>query len=385
MKAAKAAGCTVYLITSQKLQDKAWPRESLDDIFFVPQDEQNNWDMNQHVIAGLAHVMRSKRIDRIVSLDDFDVEKGAELREHFRIPGMGQTTARHFRDKLAMRVRAAAAGIPCPAFSALFNDDEINEFARKTPTPWVVKPRGEASATGIKKVHSTAELWEHLHSLGENRHNYLVEQFKPGDVYHVDALSKDGQMLFARASKYVNTPFDVAHGGGIFRTATVDFGGEEDKALQELNAVVMDAFGMQYSASHTEWIRAHDDGQYYFLETASRVGGAHIAEMVEFSSGLNLWAEWAKIEAAEARGDAYKLPKPKAMHAGVIISLSRTQKADYQQFTEKEIVWKLDMDNHIGLIVQAKTRARVLELLADFARRIQRDFHASVPVKGKDA
>ena len=43
--------------------------------------------------------MRSKKIDRIVALDDFDVEKGAYLREHFQISGMGQTTARHFRDK----------------------------------------------------------------------------------------------------------------------------------------------------------------------------------------------------------------------------------------------------------------------------------------------
>ena len=70
----------------------------------------------EHVAGGVAWLMRTHKIDRIVALDDFDVEKGAYLREHFRIPGMGQTTARYFRDKLAMRVRAAEAGIPVPAF-----------------------------------------------------------------------------------------------------------------------------------------------------------------------------------------------------------------------------------------------------------------------------
>jgi biotin carboxylase len=382
MIAAKSIGCTVYLLTSQKHQDKAWPHASIDEIFYVPEDALNNWNMS-HVIGGLAHAMQSRKIDRMVSLDDFDVEKGSELREHFRIPGMGQTTGRHFRDKLAMRVKAAEAGIPVPPFCALFNDAEINEFAQKTPTPWLVKPRGEASATGIKKVHSAEELWQHIHSLGERRHNFLVEQFKPGDVYHVDALSNEGKVLFARSSKYVNTPFEVAHGGGIFRSATVDFDGEEDQMLQKWNAVVMEAFGMKYSASHTEFIRAHEDGQFYFLETASRVGGANIAEMVEFSSNINLWGEWARVEAAVARGEKYQLPKVKNDHAGVIISLARTQKADYTNFPETEIVWKMELDHHIGMIVRAKTRERVLELLDVFAQRIQQDFHASVPIGDK--
>ncbi len=382
MRGAKAAGCTVYLVTSQKLEKKDWARESIDEIFFVPQDEVNNWNM-AHVIGGLAHVMRSKRIDRMVSLDDFDVEKGTELREHFRIPGMGQTTGRHFRDKLAMRAKAREAGIPVPAFTALFNDDEINEFARTTPTPWLVKPRGEASATGIKKVHSADELWAHLHSLGEKRHNFLVEQFKPGDVYHVDALSNDGKLIFARCSKYVNTPFDVAHGGGIFRSAICEFGDEDDKTMQKLTEKTMVAFGMQYSASHTEFIKAHDGSGFYFLETASRVGGANIAEMVEFSAGINLWYEWAKIEAAVARGEKYKLPKVANEYTGIVISLIRTEKADYSQFPEKEIVWKMDFDHHIGMIVRAKTRARVLELLDVFAGRIQKDFHASAPIADK--
>jgi biotin carboxylase len=226
-------------------------------------------------------------------------------------------------------------------------------------------------------------LWAHLHFLGEKRHQYLVEQFKPGDVYHVDAISYGQKMIFARASKYVNTPFEVAHGGGIFRSATVDFESEDDKKLQELNAKVMDAFGMQYSASHTEFIKSHDGSGFYFLETASRVGGANIAELVEFSSGINLWGEWARVEAAVARGEKYKLPKVEKMHTGIIISLARTENPDYSLFSETEIVWKLDKKHHIGMIVKAKTRARVLELLDVFAARIQRDFHASAPVPDK--
>lgn len=383
LQGAKAAGATVYFVTSKKLENKAWAREALDDMFYIEQGPENEWNM-QDVIGGLAWLMRSRKIDRIVALDDFDVEKGAHLREHFRVPGMGQTTCRHFRDKLAMRMKAAQAGIAVPPFSALFNDDAIRHFTESVPAPWIVKPRGQASATGMKKVHTADELWAQLEKLGSERHNYLVEQFKPGDVYHVDALSSGGKTVFARASQYLATPFDVAHGGGIFRSAVMPFGSKDEKALLKLTDEVMKAFGMQYSASHTEFIKSKDDGQFYFLETSSRVGGAHLAEMVEVSSGLNMWEEWARVEIAEASGEAYKLPAVRKDYAGIIVSLTRQEWPDDSQFNDPEIAWRMrGMDHHIGLIVQSPSRERVLELLDDYAARIARDYHASAPAPEK--
>ncbi len=379
----KSTGATVYLVTSKKHENQPWAREALDDIFYIQQDKENNWHMPD-VIAGLAWLMRSKKIDRIVSLDDFDVEKGAELREHFRIPGMGQTTCRHFRDKLAMRMEARDAGIPVPGFSDLFHDADIQRFTENFPGPWIVKPRGQASATGMKKVANAAELWAHLETLGGQRHRYLVEQFKPGDVYHVDELTDGGKVIFCSTSKYLATPFDVAHGGGIFRSAICPFGGEEEKALKALSAKVMQAFGMQYSASHTEFIRCHEDGQYYFLETSSRVGGAHLAEMVEASTGVNLWYEWARLEAAVARGEQYVLPKNKPEYAGIIVSLARQQWPDTTQFDDPEIAWRMSgKEYHVGLIVRAKKRERVLELLDNYAARVAADYHASAPIQAK--
>jgi hypothetical protein len=383
LRGMKSTGAKVYLVTSKKHEDKAWAREALDDIFYVQENEENEWNM-EDVAAGLAWLMRSKKIDRIVSLDDFDVEKGAYLREHFRIPGMGQTTARHFRDKLAMRIEAKDAGIPVPGFSDLFHDEDIHQFTQHYPGPWIVKPRGQASATGMKKVQNTEELWQHLESLGGERHHYLVEQFKPGDVYHVDALTEGGKVIFSRASLYLATPFDVAHGGGIFRSATVPFGGDDEKKLLNLNEQVMKAFGMQYSASHTEFIKNRETGEFYFLETASRVGGAHLAEMVEASSGINLWYEWARLEAAVAQGQKYKLPKINKDYAGIIVSLTRQEWPDTNQFNEPEICWRMtDMSYHIGLIVKSNKRERVISLLDDYAMRVQRDYHASAPIQNK--
>jgi hypothetical protein len=384
MRGAKAAGCTVYLVTSNQLRDAEWPRESLDDVFYINDinGEKGNWNTDD-LIAGTAWLMRSKKIDRIVSLDDFDVEKGAALREHFRIPGMGQTTCRFFRDKLAMRVQAQDKGIKVPQFSSLFNDEMVNHYLDTVAAPWLIKPRGEASATGIKKAHNKDEAWHIINAHGDKRHQFLIEQFRPGDVYHVDALSLEKKMIFCRVSRYLSTPMEVAHGGGVFRSITVEFGSDDDKRLQTLNDEVMQAFGMNYSASHTEYIKDRETGEFVFLETSSRVGGANLAEMVEFSSGINLWYEWAKIEAAVARGEIYKLPKVRNDYAGIVVSLSSHKNPDTSGFSDPEIVWRMNKEHHIGLIVQADSEKQILRLLDDYTQRIFHEFHAYEPVPEK--
>ncbi len=379
LRSCKQTGNTVYLLTNKKLEDKPWVREFIDEIFYVEEKSDGTFDINQ-IIAGLSYMMRAKKVDRIVALDDFDVEKAAHLREHFRIPGMGQTTSRHFRDKLAMRIKAQTAGINVPLFSSLFHDQDIVEYSQKVTFPVVVKPRSEASATGIKKVHNTEQLWEVIHQLGDRRHEYLVEQFRPGDVFHVDSLSVDGKIIFTRCNQYLSTPMEVAHGGGIFRSVTVPFGSKDDKALQKANTQVMKAFGMNYSASHSEFIKDHETGEIIFLETASRVGGANLAEMVEASSGINLWREWAKIETAMARGESYVLPPVEHHYSGIVISLCRHECPDTQGFTDSEIYWQIDKEYHIGFIVKADNQKKIMELLDNYAHRIYQDFHASAPV-----
>ncbi|MCB0514996.1 MAG: hypothetical protein R2798_11300 [Chitinophagales bacterium] len=382
MRTLKECGANVYLLTSYKLKDREWPFDAIDSVFYGAQDADGRWNM-QNVTEGLAYTLRSINIDRIVALDDFDVEKATFLREHFRIPGMGITTGNYFRDKLAMRMRAAEAGIKVPAFTALFNDHAIVKFLETTAAPWLIKPRKEASATGIKKLHTPEEFWHAIHQLGDQRHQYLAEQFKPGHVYHVDAITDGGKVKFAHASRYLTTPLEVSHDGGIFRSVSLEEKSEEAQALFPVNEAIMHAFGMNYSASHTEFIKCFEDGQVYFLETSSRVGGAHLAEMVEAATDINLWKEWARLEYANATKTKFKLSKQHKKHAGIIVSLTRQQQPDTSTFVDKEIWWRLKMDNHIGFIVQATSANKIHELLDRYAQRIVSEFHASAPPANK--
>lgn len=368
----KKQGNKVYLITSEKLRDKPWAFDYIDEIYFMP-GQDIDWNLEE-LLAGVAGLMRERKIDGIVALDDFDVEKAAYLRENLRISGMGQTTGRYFRDKLAMRMRAKDAGIPIPAFSPLFNDEEINHFADTVSPPWVLKPRSEASASGIMKVHSKEELWEKTHGLGDNRIKYLVEQFKPGAVYHCDGLNWHGKTLFSITSQYLATPMEISQGGGIFRSANIPYDSDDDKEIKAQNEQVLKAFGMQHGANHTEFIKCNDDGKIYFLETASRVGGAHLAEMVDAACGVNLWAEWAKIEDALVKGKEYKLPTIKKEYAGIVLTLSKFEHPDLSGFNDGEVCFRVPLEYHAGLVVKSDKHARVRELLDNYAERLISDF-----------
>ena len=371
----KKLGNRVYLITSEKLRDKPWAFDYIDEIFFMP-GQDIDWNLEE-LLTGVAGIMRHKKIDAIVALDDFDVEKAAYLRENLRVSGMGQTTGRYFRDKLAMRMKAKETAVPIPAFSSLFNDEEINHFADTISPPWVLKPRSEASASGIMKVHTKDDLWQKIHELGDNRIKYLVEQFKPGAVYHCDGLNWNGKVLFSITSQYLSTPMEISQGGGIFRSANIPYNSNDDKEIKKVNTQVMKAFGMQHGATHTEFIKCNEDGKIYFLETASRVGGAHLAEMVAAASNVNLWGEWAKIEDALVRKKTYELPTIKKGFAGIVLTLSKQEHPDLSSFNDSEVCFTVPLAYHAGLIVKCDSHAQVRKLLDDYAERLLKDFATS--------
>lgn len=377
LRECKRQRCPVVLITSESLKDKArWPTEAIDEIFYMP-DHNHKWD-RQATINAVSWLARTRDIARLVALDDFDVEMAATLREHLRVPGMGESIVRFFRDKLAMRMKAREAGILVPEFIHVLNYDRLRKFMERIPPPWVLKPRSMAGAIGIKKVFTSDELWTHIDALGDMQSHYLLEQFVPGDVFHVDTLKHGNQVAFAIASGYGRPPMTVSHEGGIFTTRVLDRSSDLAHELLANNQQVLSAFGMVRGASHTEFIRAAADGRIYFLETSARVGGAHIADLIEFAAGLNLWAEWAKIELAGDQG-TYSSPHDAGYYAALLVSLARQEHPDTSAYNDPEVVWRMDRDHHVGLIVRSESLARVDDLLASYTDRIATDFHAAMP------
>ena len=366
-------GWHVLLLSVEKLANASWPREMIDEVFLMP-------DLTDRVQVSnaVSYLARSRSIDRIVALDEFDIEMAAGLREHLRVPGMGETTSRYFRDKLAMRVQARESGIAVPEFVPVINHNQIRRYLERVAPPWLLKPRSSASAIGIKRLQHADDVWRTLDEIGDQQSFNVLEQFIPGEIFHVDSIVSEREVVFAVVSKYGQPPLNVMHDGGIFTTRMLPRESPDVQALESLNRELSRALGFVRGVTHAEFIKGRDDGRFYFLETAARVGGANIAETIEAATGVNLWAEWAKIETATA-DRPYVIPKPRRNYSGIIISLARQEWPELESYDDREVVWKLKRRHHAGLIVSSEDCSRVETLLESYEKRFYVDFYASAP------
>lgn len=375
----KQQGCRVILLTKDKLLEEDWPRESIDDRIGVPNDAGSDT-----LIQAVNQLARQQKLDRLVALEEYDVINAALIREHLCMPGMSSTTARVFRDKLSMRVKAQETGIRVPEFVHALNYEDIGTYMNRVSPPWVLKPRSDVSAIGIKKLSNSEQVWRAIEELDarERLHErspyHLLEQFIAGDVYHVDSLVASGEVRFAGVSRYGRPPMNVAHEGGVFLSATVEYDADDRKALLAINRQLLIGLGLMHGAAHAEFIKRDADGNFYFLEVAARVGGAYIAETLEAASGLNLWREWARIEIAH--GESHYAVRPAyEEYSGIVLSLARQEYPDTSTYTDPEIAYRVKKRYHVGLIVRSPEHRRVLELLEQYAQRFANDFIAIVP------
>jgi biotin carboxylase len=369
----KRRGWQVIMLTTTEQEHAAeWPRESIDEFFFMPAI-----DNVDHVTNAVSYLSRSRVIDHIIPLHDLDVGPAAALREHLRLPGMGTTQTRFFRDKLAMRMRAQEAGIAVPDFTPIFNYDALRDFMQRVPSPWLVKPRFEGGSLGIKRVFAEHELWPILDGLGDDQSFHLMERYVTGAICHVDSIVANGKVVLAQAHQYGRPLLDVVQQGGLFTSQSVQPKSKDERALKKLNQQVLKTMGLVNGVSHTEFIKG-EDGELYFLETSARVGGANISDLVEATTGVNLWREWARLETL-AEGETYSLPETRQQVGGIIISLARQERPDMSGYNDPEIVWKISKPWHAGMIVISSDHARISQLLDEYSRRFYQDFFTSLP------
>ena len=373
----KAHGCNVVLITKEKMLNEDWPRDSLDDLYAVPNDAGPPL-----FIDLVAFLSKRMKVDRVIALEEFDVVTAALIREHLCMPGLSASDAKVFRDKLLMAVRSQKAGITVPDFVPLINPDDISHYMETIPAPWVIKPRSDVSAIGIKKVDQPEQVWQTIEemnkreTLRERASYYVLARFIAGEVFHVDSVVNRGKVAFSGVNQYGRPPMQVAHQGGAYISRTVLHGSTDEKTLVDINKKLVKALGLEHGATHAEFIKSTEDGKFYFLEIAARVGGAYIADVLEAASGINLWREWARIEVNQTTRSLKPLRKE---YAGIILSLAKQEQPDTSAYTDAEIVYRVKKRHHAGLIVRSTQLERVNELLDHYAQRFIDDFVAVVP------
>ncbi|GAA4062322.1 ATP-grasp domain-containing protein [Streptomyces shaanxiensis] len=252
------------------------------------------------VIAHVDRLCAERTVSAVVHGTEDDILRLARARDRHGIAGLSGADALVFRDKHAMKA-AVAAAVPTPRFLAPAGRADAEEFAERVGWPVVVKPRLGYGSRGVAVVHDVGELTAQL--AGHDPDDVLIEAYLPGAVHHVDGFMREGEVLFALPSRYVNSCLSFADGESL-GSAQLD---EHDPLAERLVAFAERAVAALpptgFTPFHLEVFLHEDTQELYFCEIGARLGGGHVYETLTLSTGVNPVELWFRDQAGVSCGE----------------------------------------------------------------------------------
>jgi hypothetical protein len=234
------------------------------------------------------------RFDRIECLWEPGMILAARLREALGARGMPVAQTVPFRDKETMKQVLDAAGVRTPWHSRCLSADAVRTAIEQVGFPAIVKPIAGAGATDTHRIDSREQLEAVLATL-QHLPEVSVEEFIEGEEYTHDTICADGRMLYENVARYTTKPIEerkhqwVSPGSICLR----DLEAPELAAGRRMGRQVLEALGFRTGFTHMEWFRK-PDGEVVFGEIAARPAGAHLVEVMNFASDIDLFSGWAE-------------------------------------------------------------------------------------------
>ncbi|PZD96791.1 carboxylate--amine ligase [Paenibacillus sambharensis] len=246
---------------------------------------------NDYIYSYIIDLNKTKEIDYIIALNEFDLLKAAYLREYLGIEGQNSESAMAFRDKVMMKDRLASV-VQTPTYQRINHALDLIDFKQKHGLPLVVKPVDGAGSVGVEIIRDENDYRELLEKgIGSNLE---VETFVLGEMYHVDGLYRDGELLLSHPSRYI-------HGCLAFQdskflgSVMLETDNELTARLNEAVHRVLDAMPTpgHTISFHAEFFHT-EQNELVLCEIASRVGGGMIAEAMLAATGVDILGESAR-------------------------------------------------------------------------------------------
>jgi hypothetical protein len=228
----------------------------------------------------------------IVAHGEYDLIRAARLRARLGLPGQSVASAVAYRDKVRMKQLVRVQGVRTANFRVVESALDLKEAARIWGYPIVIKPIDGGGSRNVTVVRGPSAL-DALLAAGCPS-NAMVEQFVPGDMYHVDGLARAGEIVFSCVSRYLNGCLSFQEGLSLGSTLIDPSSELSDRMKAELARAVHALPILPVLTFHAEFFLTPDN-EIVFCEVAARTGGGRIVESVERAYGVNLnrtWVRW---------------------------------------------------------------------------------------------
>ena len=236
-------------------------------------------------------------IDALEATVEAHTMPAAQAREATNIPGTSVRTTWLCRDKPSMKGALRAAGVPTAESAAIDSAVEAKEFANRVGYPLIIKPRAGAGALGTVRVDSDDDLVRALRRFGEEGATSLaIEEFVQGHEGFYDTIALDGRVAHDWVTHYYPNVLEAMRHRWIspqFITTNRVDGNDFYAEVRELGRRVIDALGIETSATHMEWF--YGPKGLRFSEIGCRPPGVGAWDLYSAANDVDVYREWAHV------------------------------------------------------------------------------------------
>ena len=237
---------------------------------------------------------------RVVATGEDDLFRAARMRELVGIPGPSSADILVFRDKVMMKRRAMAAGIPVAHHAEVQTMTDVARFVREVGYPIVVKPiRGMGSAeTRVLRSDEDLRRFADQRPFGSTLGlpHLLAEKFVLGALCHVNGLVIGGRMQVVSPSCFIHTALEYVRDQSFLGSYVMGAENPDRERLAAFATRVIEAFPTPPECIfHLECFLT-PGGEIVLCEVACRLGGNGINEEVRLSYGVDMKIEWLRSQ-----------------------------------------------------------------------------------------
>jgi biotin carboxylase len=229
------------------------------------------------VLAALA--ARRLAIDAVLPYgSDQSVLPAARLAERLGLASIGVDAARACTDKIEMRRRWAAAGVPTLPWAEVRDAADLARAAREIGLPVVVKPPDNAAQRGIRRVDDATDLPAAFEEARCNSPSgrVFVEEYVEGPEVAVTTFAAGGRTVTIQVTDRVTGPPPYL-GICLAHVWPSRIGAADLAAVAELLPRAAEALGVAAGPTYSQ-VRLRG-GVPWILETGARLGGGRDSEL----------------------------------------------------------------------------------------------------------
>ncbi len=286
--------------TKKELDILDWFNDFTEDIFMVTTEDAANEYKGLPELISLPTLLNNNRVEFeieklfkrnpfriIIGLEETDIVRAGVIRDRYNLTGQSEYSARAFRDKVLMKTLAQEGGINVPAFKKIQTPFDIIDFIKEFDYPILIKPIDGMASRGITVIRCEDELEQWLENGLTN--GYMVEKFEDNsDVFHVDGIFINGEIIFSSASKYIVPliEFNINNGSGSILLSPEN---PINKPLKKFVYQILKTLPTPNITSfHAEIFYNKETEELKMCEIASRTIGGQAVELIKNSYEIDL-------------------------------------------------------------------------------------------------